>query len=87
MSTQSAWNAWQQRGSRRSWSSGSNLERQTAQSAADDARRVTEENVKRGSDSMSAVVWLNSGETRRLETRSESEAVATAAEDDDVEEV
>lgn len=55
MSTHSAWKAWQQRGRRRNRSSGSNFDKQTAQSAeemeAEEERRVMEEKVKRGSES------------------------------------
>jgi hypothetical protein len=63
-----AWKAWQQRGRNRSWSVGSNLDKQTAQSLEDvlDERRVIDEKVKRGRESATEVLGI-SGDTRRAE--------------------
>jgi len=73
-----AWKAWQQRGRNRSWSVGSNLDKQTAQSAEDvvldDERRVMEEKVKRGRESAMELLWI-SGDTRRAERGWESAVV------------
>lgn len=88
----SAWKAWQQSGRRRSRSRCSNFERQTAQSPSPQAvspaedRRVMEENVNNGSESMMEGEGI-SGETRRPEENTGVEVavagIALADEDGD----
>lgn len=67
VSMHSAWKAWQQRGRERRRSELRNFDKQTAQSAAVTAeeRREMDENVKRGSESMTEG-GVVSGEIRRL---------------------
>ena len=89
VSMHSAWKAWQQSGRRRRRSWWWNFERHTAQSPETAAeRRVTEENVKSGSVSITeaeaeAEEWSISGEMRRLEAKIGVAAAEGAAEEEE----